>query len=86
MTILQVGISVPLHDDNVMEVRVRALAEEKEEGPAQRAAGRWAGEQEERRGEEKDHCRSAVYLLLVGKKLELCNPIITARIKNLLLT
>lgn len=84
MTILQVGISVPLRDDNIMKVRVRALAEE--EGPARRAAGRWAGEQEERQGEEKDHCRPAVYLLLVGKKTELRNPVITARIKNLLLT
>lgn len=46
---------------------------------------RWA-EQKERQGENKDHCQLAVCLLLVPKKLELSNPVIIARIKNLLLT
>lgn len=51
-----------------------------------RAAERWAGEQKERQEENKDHCQLAVYLLFVLEKLELSNPIIIARIKNVLLT
>lgn len=52
---------------------------------ATEAGGQETGK-EGRQGGNRDHCQLAVRLLLILKKLEPSNPVIIARIRNLLLT